>query len=186
MLLSANSNRWTHFRVALNHCFLVWISSFLQVDSNDPPRCIEPCYGSDLVTGYGHMPGWWGGRGLKIWDVDDAGCCFFVYLSWRATLGMLVPENLLNHRLYQCSVTWVIESFLIEKSVWGFKTNQYVFSSQRCDVTCHFGHQCVCVCVCVMFLLMPFELPVANPAWNSWVDKHSFGWRTCLPSPSVC
>lgn len=27
----------------------------LQVDSNDPPRCIEPCYGSDLVTGYGHM-----------------------------------------------------------------------------------------------------------------------------------
>eukprot|EP00434_Breviolum_minutum_P018872 symbB.v1.2.016645.t1/scaffold1228.1/size130631/4 len=26
-----------------------------EVDSNDPPRCIEPCYGSDLVTGYGQQ-----------------------------------------------------------------------------------------------------------------------------------
>ena len=158
----------------------------LQVDSNDPPRCIEPCYGSDLVTGYGHMlktvgvgESWRFGMRM-MWAV------FCFYVSWRATLKDVGARECFEKK----APVWLesLKVFWIKKSGWGFKTSQGVFSSLYCvwkskrsDLS---FHRCSSVCACVMLFGMPFELPVVNPAWNSWVDKHSFGWRTSFSSPS--
>lgn len=133
-----------------------------------------------------HAQNGWGGRELKIWDADDVGCFFCFYVSWRATLKDVGARECFEKK----APVWLesLKVFWIKKSGWGFKTSQGVFSSLYCvwkskrsDLS---FHRCSSVCACVMLFGMPFELPVVNPAWNSWVDKHSFGWRTSFSSPS--
>ena len=126
------------------------------------------------------------------WErAEDLGCgwCglfFCFYVSWRATLKDVGARECFEKK----APVWLesLKVFWIKKSGWGFKTSQGVFSSLYCvwkskrsDLS---FHRCSSVCACVMLFGMPFELPVVNPAWNSWVDKHSFGWRTSFSSPS--